>query len=65
MPRKAMTLEEKAQDIRDVPVVMKFLTIKDIVEMVGYEPLDVQMQNKWVCLTFPFCTLKMRQSYAK
>lgn len=45
---------------RDEPVIVSMLTVKDIIEMVGKEPLDMVMENKWVKLVFDYSTVKLK-----
>lgn len=52
-------------DAQDIPVVTKYLTIKDVVEIVGYQPLDVRVENKWIVLVFPYSTFRMRNTHGK
>ena len=53
------------RDDQDVPVAIKWLTIKDVVEIVGHQPHDVKVQNSWIVLAFNRCTFRMKNTHGK
>lgn len=38
------------------------LTISWLEQITGYKPLDIRMENKWVVLVLPHCTLRFKQA---
>lgn len=49
----------------DQPVFTQDVTIKDIIEIVGREPLSVGMQNSWIVLQFDHATFKIKNRAPK
>lgn len=39
---------------------MEYLTIKDIVELVGRQPIDIVQENKWVRLIFDYTSVRIK-----
>lgn len=44
----------------DTPILAELVTVKDVVELVGKEPIRVEVLNKWITFTFDYCTFKLR-----
>lgn len=45
---------------REEPVVTSMLTIKDVITLVGKEPLAMIVENKWVKIIFEYSTVKLK-----
>lgn len=47
--------------IADKPVDTKRLTIADMTALVGYEPLEVRVENKWIVIQYPTMIVRIRK----
>jgi hypothetical protein len=53
-----MLVDEEAR--RQKPIIPENLTIKDIVDLVGQDPLEVRIENKWIVLQFDRSQFKLK-----
>lgn len=45
---------------KDEPVIVEYLTIKDVIELVGRQPIRVVQENKWVRLVFDWSSVRIK-----
>jgi len=46
---------------KDKPVDTKRLSIAQVTELVGYKPMTVRIQNKWVVINYPTMVVRIRK----
>ena len=47
--------------IDEKPVDTKRMTIAQMTELVGYDPITVCIQNKWIVITYPTMVVRIRK----
>ena len=47
--------------VEERPIDIKRLTIADMTALVGYEPLEVCVENKWIAIHYPTMIVRIRK----